>query len=70
VITLQEWQVAVDNHPLVRLVSQTMTNSEMAGQIGTGTTPSDAEIWIEDLASWVLALQAAARLFLFWGSFV
>ena len=59
-ITFQEWQVAVDNHPLVRLsqeTSQAVTNPETGEQIGTATTPGDAEIWIEDLNSWVLALR-------------
>lgn len=59
-ITFQEWQAAVDNHPLVRLSQEpphTMTNPATGEQIGTVATPGDAEIWIEDLNSWVSALR-------------
>jgi hypothetical protein len=59
-ITFQEWQVAVDNHPLVRLsleTTHTVTIPATGEQIGTTTTPGDAEIWIKDLNSWVFALR-------------
>ena len=59
-ITFQEWQVAVNNHSLVRLsqdTTHTVTNPATGEQIGTITTPGDAEIWIEELNSWVFALR-------------
>ena len=59
-ITFQEWQIAVDSHPLVRLsqeTTHTVTNPATGEQIGTTTTPGDAEIWIEDMNSWVFALR-------------
>ena len=59
-ISFQEWQVAVDNHPLVRLsqeTTHTVTNPATGEQIGTKITPGDAEIWIENLNSWVLAFR-------------
>ena len=59
-ITFQEWQVAVANHPLVRLsqeTTHTVTNPATGEQIGTPITPGNAEIWIEDMNSWVFALR-------------
>ncbi len=59
-ITFQEWQVAVANNPLVQLsqeTTHTVINPATGEQIGTTITPGDAEIWIEDLNSWVFALR-------------
>ncbi|OIQ45630.1 MAG: hypothetical protein BM558_02925 [Roseobacter sp. MedPE-SW] len=59
-ITFQEWQVVVDNHPLVRLsqeTTHTVTNPATGEQVGTTITPGDAEIWIEGLNSWVFAFR-------------
>jgi len=59
-ISFQEWKDAVEKHPLVRLsqeTTQSVVNQETGQQIGTKTTPGDAEIWIEETETWTYALR-------------